>query len=273
MAETGCAPELTAAEDLDATQYVQATTEAAARYATPAAAMAAGYLAASPTDYPVVDLREPDHRGGQRGGQAHARPGHIDGLVYAQTPSGTEVLAAAMYILPSTVLELPMPYGALVQWHQRTGCVRRPVTSSPTMPLDITGYTPCAERLTVTPTPYLTMVWQVPVAGGPLAIQPPDIQIVEAAVMQTLGPDGHRRRSAPLSGARWRRPAARTSALGRQAPAATLAAICSGLVAPAMTEATAGCESNQAEGQVEHGVPLAAGQRRRARPPWPAAPR
>jgi hypothetical protein len=29
----------------------------------------------------------------------------------------------------------------------------------------------------------VTMVWQLPVAGGPLAIQPPDIQIVEAAVM------------------------------------------------------------------------------------------
>ncbi len=31
----------------------------------------------------------------------------------------------------------------------------------------------------------MTMVWQMPVAGGPLAIQPPDIQIVEAAVMST----------------------------------------------------------------------------------------
>jgi hypothetical protein len=29
------------------------------------------------------------------------------------------------------------------------------------------------------------MVWQVPVAGGPTAIQPPDIQIVEAAIMLT----------------------------------------------------------------------------------------
>ena len=36
-------------------------------------------------------------------------------------------------------------------------------------------------------TPYMTLVWQVPVAGGPLAIQPPDIQIVEAAIMQSLG--------------------------------------------------------------------------------------
>jgi len=33
----------------------------------------------------------------------------------------------------------------------------------------------------------MTMVWQVPVAGGPTAIQPPDIQIVEAAIMQAGG--------------------------------------------------------------------------------------
>ncbi len=45
-------------------------------------------------------------------------------------------------------------------------------------------------RPDVQPTPYLSMVWQVPVAGGPLAIQPPDIQIVEAAVMQTEGSNG-----------------------------------------------------------------------------------
>ena len=39
-------------------------------------------------------------------------------------------------------------------------------------------------------TPYVSMVWQVPVAGGPLAIQPPDIQIVEAAIMQSQGTAG-----------------------------------------------------------------------------------
>ena len=113
-------------------------------------------------------------------------PGSIDGLLYAETPSGTEVLAGAFYILPSTVSTLPMPYGALVQWHRRLA-VCGSGTTSPTMPLDITGYPPCASGTTVTPTPYLSVVWQVPVAGGPLAIQPPDIQIVEAAVMQTLG--------------------------------------------------------------------------------------
>jgi hypothetical protein len=79
-----------------------------------------------------------------------------------------------------------MPYGALVQWHRRTE-VCGTGSTSPTMPLDITGYPPCASGSVLQPTPYLSMVWQVPVAGGPLAIQPPDIQIVEAAVMGSGG--------------------------------------------------------------------------------------
>ena len=74
-----------------------------------------------------------------------------------------------------------MPYGALVQWHQRTG-VCGPASGSSTA-FDVTGTTPCPPGTVQRPTPYMTMVWQVPVAGGPLAIQPPDIQIVEAAVM------------------------------------------------------------------------------------------
>ena len=185
MAESGCAPKLTAAEDLGAQQYVQATTEAASRYPTPAAAMAAGYQAASPTDYPVVAYVNPTVVAANAAARRTLDSSHIDGLLYARTPSGTEVLAAAFYILPSTVSSFPMPYGALVQWHRRVAVCGNG-SSSPTMPLDITGYPPCPSGSRVTPTPYLSMVWQVPVAGGPLAIQPPDIQIVEAAVMQTL---------------------------------------------------------------------------------------
>ena len=79
-----------------------------------------------------------------------------------------------------------MPYGALVQWHRRTQ-VCGPPTPTPAQPLDITGYPPCPGGSVLQPTPYLSMVWQVPVAGGPLAIQPPDIQIVEAAIMQAGG--------------------------------------------------------------------------------------
>ncbi len=55
------------------------------------------------------------------------------------------------------------------------------------LPLAVTGYPPCPAGSALAPTPYLSLVWQVPVAGGPLAIQPPDIQIVEAAVMAAGG--------------------------------------------------------------------------------------
>jgi hypothetical protein len=91
-----------------------------------------------------------------------------------------------MYILPASATKVPMPYGALVQWHRRTQ-VCGPATPSPAMPFDVTGFPPCASGSVPQPTPYVSMVWQVPVAGGALAIQPPDIQIVEAAVMQQSG--------------------------------------------------------------------------------------
>jgi len=186
MAQSGCAARLTSAEDIGAAQYVQATSAAVARFATPSAAVAAGFVPASPTDYPVVAYVNPAVVAANAAAHRTLDPQHVDGLVYAATPSGTQVLAAAMYILPSTVTTVPMPYGALVQWHRRTQ-VCGPATPTPAMPLDITGYPPCPGGSVLQPTPYLSMVWQVPVAGGPLAIQPPDIQIVEAAIMQSGG--------------------------------------------------------------------------------------
>ena len=186
MAQSGCAPRLTAAQDIGAQQYVQATSAAASAYATPAAAAAAGYVPASPTDYPVVTYVNPTIVAANAAARRTLDPQHVDGLVYATMPSGADVLVAAMYILPSTETSVPMPYGALVQWHRRTQ-VCGPATPSPAMPFDITGYPPCASGSVLRPTPYVSMVWQVPVAGGPLAIQPPDIQMVEAAVMQSSG--------------------------------------------------------------------------------------
>ena len=145
MAESGCAPSLTAAEDIGAVQYVQATSAAVSRYATPAAAMAAGYVPASPTDYPVVDLREPGHRGGQRGGAADARPParrrpRLRHDAVGQPTCSPPPCTSSRPPRPS----VPMPYGALVQWHRRTQ-VCGPATPSPTMPFDITGSPPCAS--------------------------------------------------------------------------------------------------------------------------------
>ena len=59
MAQSGCAPALTAAQDIGAAQYVQATSAAVTPYATPAAAVAAGYVPASPTNYPIVNYVNP----------------------------------------------------------------------------------------------------------------------------------------------------------------------------------------------------------------------
>jgi hypothetical protein len=185
MARSGCAPEPSFSDMINAAQYVQSTSKAVAPYATPAAAEAAGYKPVSPTDYPIVYYVNPTIVAQNQAAGRTLDPAAVDGLVYATTPSGSQVLVAAMYLLPSTLAtDPPMPYGSLVQWHERTNvCV--PTTSSPSTPLTITGFAPCQPGSTVGPTPYMTMVWQVPVAGGPLAVQPPDIQIVEAATMQT----------------------------------------------------------------------------------------
>ena len=184
MAANGCASEPTFSQQINATQYVQNTTEAAARYPTPAAAVAAGYVLASPAGYPVTYYVNPTIVAANTAAKKTLDPNAIDGLVYAQTPAGDEVLAAAMYILPSSLATAPMPYGPLVQWHQRTNTCG-PSTTGTGAALQITGTVPCAQGTVQKATPYMTMVWQVPVAGGPLAIQPPDIQIVEAATMQT----------------------------------------------------------------------------------------
>jgi hypothetical protein len=184
MAANGCATEPTFSQQINATQYVQNTTEAAARYPSPAAAVAAGYVLTSPADYPVTYYVNPAIAAANAAAKRTLDPNAIDGLLYAQTPAGTEVLAAAIYLLPSSLATAPMPYGPLVQWHQRTNTCG-PSTTTTGAALQITGTAPCTRGSVQKSTPYMTMVWQVPVAGGPLAIQPPDIQIVEAATMQT----------------------------------------------------------------------------------------
>jgi hypothetical protein len=181
MAATGCAKEPTFSEQINELQFVQSTSAAVTPYADLAAAQATGFVAVSPVSYPVVYYVNPSVEAANAAAKRALSPAHVDGLVFARTPAGQEVLAAAMYVLPRTVSTPPMPFGALVQWHERTA-VCGPV-NGPATALNITGTPPCGPESVQRPTPYMTMVWQVPVAGGPTAIQPPDIQIVEAAVM------------------------------------------------------------------------------------------
>jgi hypothetical protein len=184
MSASGCAASVTASEQINAIQYVQATSAAVSHLDNPFEAVAAGFVAASPPNYPVVYYVNPTTLAANATAKRTLDPQHIDGLVFAKTPSGQEVLAAAMYILPSSVAQAPHPYGALVQWHQRTAVCGTLIHANG-VPFDVSGFPPCVSGTSVQATPFVSMVWQVPVAGGPLAIQPPDIQIVEAAIMQS----------------------------------------------------------------------------------------
>ena len=172
MQTPNCTTAPTAAQTLGAVQYVQATTSAVAKYKELSAALADGYVPITSTAYPVVHyLKVSNMRPGDM-----LDPNHVDSLVYATTPQGP-VLVAAMYLMAGQGAG-PMPYGCLVQWHAHTN-----LCTSTTTHL-IQGFTPCAPgTVHYGPTPMMTHVWQVPVAGGPLAIDPSDLQVVEAAVM------------------------------------------------------------------------------------------
>ena len=172
MQTPNCSAAPTADQVLGAVQYVQATSAAVAKYKNLSAATAAGYIPITSSTYPIVHylnlsfMNNPDI----------LDPNHVDSLVYAFTPDGP-VLVAAMYLLPSFE-NGPMPYGCLVQWHAHTNLC----TSSTTH--QIVGFTPCAPgTFHDGRTPFMTHVWQVPVAGGPLAIDPSDLQVVQAAMM------------------------------------------------------------------------------------------
>ncbi len=172
MQTPNCTAKPTSEQVLGATQYVQATSAAVAKYRNLSAATAAGYFPITNPNYPVVHYLNPAYMNMKD----IMSPNTVDSLVYATTPYGP-VLVAAMYLMPGGG-DGPMPYGCLVQWHQHTNLCTSDVTHQ------IDGFTPCPPgTFHAGSTPMMTHVWQVPVAGGPLAIDPSDLQVVEAAIM------------------------------------------------------------------------------------------
>jgi hypothetical protein len=173
MQTPNCDTKPTSDQVLGATQYVQATSAAVAKYRDLSAAKAAGYFPITNPSYPVVHYLNPAYMNMND----VMNPTTVDSLVYATTPYGP-VLVAAMYLMPGQG-NGPMPYGCLVQWHAHTNLCTSNVTHQ------IVGFTPCAPGTShhYGATPMMTHVWQVPVAGGPLAIDPSDLQVVEAAIM------------------------------------------------------------------------------------------
>ncbi len=172
MQTPNCTTQPTAQQLLGATQYVQATSAAVSKYKNLSAALADGYVPITSTNYPVVHYLNFKYMNRQD----ILNPNTVDSLVYATTPYGP-VLVAAMFLMPGGG-NGPMPYGCLVQWHAHTNLC----TSDTTRQID--GLQPCSPGSHADPTtPFMTHVWQVPVAGGPLAIDPSDLQVVEAAIM------------------------------------------------------------------------------------------
>jgi hypothetical protein len=172
MQTPNCSTEPSSQQILGATQYIQATSAAVAKYKNLSAATAAGYFPITNTSYPIVHYINPSYMNSKD----LLNPNTVDSLVYATTPYGP-VLVAAMYLMPGAG-NGPMPYGCLVQWHAHTNLCTNDRTGQ------IDGFTPCKPGTSHNgSTPMMTHVWQVPVAGGPLAIDPSDLQVVEAAIM------------------------------------------------------------------------------------------
>jgi hypothetical protein len=172
MQTPNCTAEPTAQQVLGATEYVQAVSAAVSKYKDLSVAVADGYVPITTTKYPVVHYL--NFRYMNR--QDMMNPNKVDSLVYATTPYGP-VLVAAMFLMPGGG-NGPMPYGCLVQWHAHTNLCSSDITHV------IDGLQPCNPGSSADPTtPFMTHVWQVPVAGGPLAIDPSDLQVVQAAIM------------------------------------------------------------------------------------------
>jgi len=175
MQTPNCTTAPTGAQTEAAMALVQSTSAAVAKYKDLSAATAAGYRPITDPRYPVVHYLNYSYMQNRY----VLDPNHVQSLVYAFTPYGP-VLVAAMYLMPSGGEHGPMPGGCLTQWHAHTNlCTGGPsglISGFQTNGVCPTGENPLA-------TPEMLHVWQAPVPGGPLTMDPTDQQVVESAIM------------------------------------------------------------------------------------------
>ncbi len=154
---------------------VQETTAAVAKYRDINAALADGYRPITDPNYPVVHYI----KAGGSGQNGIIDPNHVPFLIYVTIPSGQKVLAAAMYMDPKG--QGPMPGGCLTQWHAHNNLCLDPSKGY------IDAFSPCPQGTRLVSTGFMFHVWQVPVPGGALALDPSDLQTVQAAIMEADG--------------------------------------------------------------------------------------
>jgi hypothetical protein len=173
MATPDCVVQPTIAQRQAAVTLVDRTVAAVAPYKSLAAAKAAGYVPVTPTGQRIVHYIDPSiYRQGNT-----LDPGAIPVLVYVNTAHGA-VLSAAMYLMPRSAgaAHPPQPGGCLTQWHIHTDlCFNagRVVGND--------SARPCPAGSVNRTTSPMMHVWLTPVAGGPLAPDPPAASEVQAA--------------------------------------------------------------------------------------------
>jgi hypothetical protein len=180
MATPNCVAQPTAAQQKAAVNLVDQTVTHAAAYTSLAAAQAAGYIPVTPTGGKIVHYINPTiYR------QGHLLdPAAIPVLVYANTSHGA-VLSAAMYLMPRSAgqAQPPQPGGCLTQWHIHTDLCFRAGT---VVGNDNAGTCSAGSNQATQP---MMHVWLTPVAGGPLAPDPPAASEITAAdAMPVLHP-------------------------------------------------------------------------------------
>lgn len=177
MQDPSCTQAPTAQQQAAALALVQRSTAGVAKYHDLQAAVADGYVPITNPAYPMVHYI----KGSYLQSQYVLDPNHVQSLVYDRLPSGQYVLVAAMYLMPRAGDAGPTPGGCLTQWHAHTNLC---------MSLTLhryEGFAPCPDGTVESPTPEMLHVWQVPVPGGPLAMDPTDLQVMQAAIMATDG--------------------------------------------------------------------------------------
>jgi hypothetical protein len=167
-----CSSPPDAAQIAAAVKLVKTTNEAVARFRDINVAIKDGYFPITDPRYAVVHYINPKFMNSSD----MLNPNAVQSLVYATVPSGQKVLVAAMYIAPFDK-DGSMPGGCLTQWHKHTNLCM-------SLAFHVyDGFAPCPNGSVLMVTPFMLHVWQVPVPGGALALDPTDLQTVEAAQM------------------------------------------------------------------------------------------
>ncbi len=172
MVPASCTAQPTATEQKSAVDLVDQTMAAVAPYTSLTVAKAAGYVPITPTGRKVVHYIN----------YSIARsaspldPAAVPALVYVNTNHGA-VLSAALYFSGATdTAHPPQPGGCLTQWHLHDDLC---FSGSSVVGNDTQGA--CAAGSINTTTRPMMHIWVAPVAGGPLAPDPPAINEVQAA--------------------------------------------------------------------------------------------